>query len=536
MQNLTVQKLVIGLVVLGFFILAPWMVAEFLGGNTIPLLLIFGLGLLLLFLFVLKDRCWMMIPFTLPIEGNLNFLPLNFTIFEISILYVMAYMLLQKIMGREIQIRLGPAFFWIPLAGVLAIQGYHWVQSGDIGIRALGGTGWGGRTYFKLFFYALTVPLICSFSGSSWKDFQRVPLVFFLGTFVDIVPQALTTLFPATAPYVFRIYSGVNIGAYGQEIAGAFAGEGVTRIGQFGKVGYALGLVVISYFPFHTWLNPSRFWVLPSLVLAFLASAFSGFRSSIFNFSAAVFAGLYATARWRALLLIPAGALAIAAVAASQKVIVDYPHSIQRALSFLPGKWNPVPAGEAKKSSEWREEMRELFFAEYFQKSPLIGLGYHFDPKFALEYQDVYLRIAQLQTNDPYHMVRGFIERRNPHEGDLHLLLTGGVLGMAFFILFCLSLIVFVLKTLHNTPVRQIAPIETWATALVVQQVAAFFVVYGDLAPTLSFLCPIFAILYAGEKLRPAFEAETAEASSTTPMQPDPVLSPSHSWGRSGNY
>ena len=533
MQDLTVQKLVIGLVALGAFILSPWLVAEFLGGNTLPLLLIFGIGVLLLFLFVLKDRCWMMIPFTLPIEGNLNFLPLNFTLFEVSILYVMAYMLLQKIMGREIQIRLGPAFFWIPLAGVLAIQGYHWIQSGDIGIRVLGGTGWGGRTYFKLFFYALTVPLICSFSGSSWRDFQKVPLVFFLGTFVDIVPQIITTLAPATAPYVFRLYSGVNIGAYGQEIAGAFAGEGVTRIGQFGKVGYALGLVVVSYFPFYTWLNPTRFWILPVLVLSFLASAFSGFRSSIFNLSAAVFGGLYATARWKALLLIPAAAVVIAAAAASQKTLVEYPHSIQRALSFLPGKWDPVPAGEAKKSSEWREEMRELFFAEYFRKAAWIGQGYHFDPKFALEYQDIYLRIAQLQTSDPYHMVRGFIERRNPHEGDLHLLLTGGMIGMGFFILFCLTLMMFALTTLHHTPVRQVAPVQTWATALIFQQVAAFFVVYGDLAPTLSFLCPIAAILYAGEKLRPVSLPNSVEI-PTVAAPTASSLSPSPSWGRAG--
>jgi hypothetical protein len=534
-QNLTAQKVMLALITLGFFIASPWLISETIGGNTTPLVLIFGLGLLLIFLFVLKDRCWMMIPFSMPIEGNLNFLPLNFTIYEISILYVMAYMLLQKIMGREIQIRLGPAFFWIPLAGVLAIHGYHWVQSGDIGIRSLGGTGWGGRTYFKLFFYALTVPLICSFSGSSWKDFQRVPLVFFLGTFVDIVPQTISTLIPATAPYIFRVYSGVNIGEYSKEIAGAFGGHGITRIGQFGKVGYALGLLVVSYFPFYTWLNPARLWVLPSLVLAFLCSAFSGFRSSIFNFCMAVFGGIYATARWRALLLIPVGALAIAVVAASQKVIVDYPDSIQRALSFLPGQWNPAPAAEAKDSSKWRVEMRELFFSEYFQKAPLIGLGYHFDSKFALEYQDVYLRIAQLQTNDPYHMVRGFIERRNPHEGDLHLLLTGGIFVMVFFVIFCLSLVFFVLKILHRTPVRQIAPLETWATALIIQQVAAFFVVYGDLAPTLGSLCPIFAILYAAEKLRPAFETSTA-ATIPPPMQPGPVLSPSHAWGRPRNY
>ena len=49
MQNLTVQKLCIGLVVLAFFVLAPWMTSELLEGNTLPLITLLAVGFAALF-------------------------------------------------------------------------------------------------------------------------------------------------------------------------------------------------------------------------------------------------------------------------------------------------------------------------------------------------------------------------------------------------------------------------------------------------------------------------------------------------------
>ena len=224
MQNLTVQKLIIGLIVAGFFILAPWMTSEILDGNALPFLSLLGVGILLLFLFVLKDRCWMVIPFSLPIEGRLNFLPLNFSMQETAVMAVVAYIFIQIIMGRQISWRLGPKVIWVPLAGLLCILLYHWISSGDIGIRALGGSGWGARKYVSILLAVITMPILMSFSGASWKDFQKIPLIYFFGTFVDLIPELVSTAIPQASPYMFRVYSTVNLGAYGSTIVGNFEG------------------------------------------------------------------------------------------------------------------------------------------------------------------------------------------------------------------------------------------------------------------------------------------------------------------------
>jgi len=510
-QNLTVQKVYIGLVTGVFLLISPWLTSEFLGGNPMPVITLVALGVLLVFLFALKDKCWLIIPFCLPIEGTFNFLPLNFSMFELAVLYVFSYMVLQIIMGQQIFWKLGPPFFWIPLSGLLVILLYHWIRSGDIGIRALGGTGWGGRYYFRVMIAALTIPILSSFSGSSWRDFQKVPLFYFLGSFVDIVPQVISTLVPATAPVIFRFYSSVNIVEYGKQLSGAFGEEqGITRIGQLGRLGTGLSLVILSYFPFSTWLNPSRFWIIPGLFFSFFCSAIAGFRSYIFNWFLISMVGLYATARSRVFLVFPVTLLGLGLMVLSQGSLVNYPRSLQRAFSFLPGNWDPVAVKETDGSSTWRKLIRELFWAEYFKKAPLLGQGYHFNPQYAQEEQDIYLRRAFMDSSDPYKAVRGFIERRNPHEGDIHVILVAGSIGASFFILICLGSFLYALVKIYRTPVRQVSPLQVWCSALIVQQSVSFFVVFGDLALTLNYLCPIVTLLYVGFNVQQAVAPKAA--------------------------
>jgi len=396
MQNLTVQRLCLALMTLGFFIGAPWLTSETLEGNALPMVILGGVTLVLLFVYGLKDRCWWIIPFCLPIDGNLNFLPLNFSLQELAILTVFSYLLIKMIFGQDVAWKLGPALLWMPLAGVLAVVVYHWISSGDIGIKLLGGGGWGGRKYFKVLIASLGIPLLASFPGMRWKDLQLVPLIYFLGSFVDIIPDTISTLAPSTAPFIWRVYSGVNLTEYGASLQGNFFGEtGVTRIGTLGRLGTAVGLVTLCYFPASTWLHPSRLWALPTVLLGGLFCAVSGFRNMVVRYFFSLLAGLYASVRWRSFLILPVALIVAFAAALAQGKVFDYPLAMQRALSFLPGDWDPKAKGEADASSEWREKMKALFYREYFPKHPILGVGYHFDPELAKIESDVYLAIAQ---------------------------------------------------------------------------------------------------------------------------------------------
>lgn len=507
----------LALITLGFFIAAPWLTSQTLSGNTAPLLGLIGSGLLLLFIYGLGDRCWMIIPFCLSIEGNLNFLPLNFSIQELTIIAVFIYVIFRSIFGINFGWKLGPAVLWIPLAGVAALVFYHWISSGDIGIKLLGGTGWGGRKYFKVFITALSIPLLASCPGIRIQDLQKVPLLYFLGTFVDIVPDLFTTIIPASAPLVYRIYSGVNLGEYGESLKGNFIGEkGITRFGTLAKLGSALGLASLCYFPARTWLQPNRFWVLPTLLVGGLLCAISGFRNTIFKYGIALMAGLFAMMRFKAFLLLPLLAAAGLAVAFTQGSVFNYPLQIQRALSFLPGNWDSKAASEAKGSSEWRVKITTLFFQEFFQKAPFIGKGYHYSANLAKQETDVYLAIAQRQqeSRDEFAEARRFIEMRQPHEGPVHILLVVGSVGTFFFIAYCLGLLTYSFGSVIRTPAREVTPIQIWAVASLTPQILGFIFVFGDLTNFLIQVCPVSMLLYRFERLKAA-----AIANPTVPLQ-----------------
>jgi hypothetical protein len=504
-QNLTAQKVMLALITLGFFVASPWLTSETLSGNTTPLLSLVGVGLLLLFVYGLGDRCWMIIPFCLPIEGNLNFLPLNFSIQELTIMVVFIYIIFRMIFGLNVPWKIGPALLWVPLAGVAGVVVYHWISSGDIGIKLLGGTGWGGRKYFKVFISALSIPLLASFPGIRIQDLQKVPLLYFLGTFVDIAPDLLTTYIPASAPFVFRVYSGVNLSEYGDTLRGNFVGEkGITRFGTLAKLGGALGLATLCYFPARTWLQPNRLWVLPTILIGGLLCAISGFRNTIFRYGISLMAGLFAMIRFRAFLLLPLAAAAGFAIALTQGSIFNYPLQIQRALSFLPGNWDAKAASEAKGSSEWREKIAALFYKEYFAKAPLIGKGYHYNAELVKQETDSYLAIAQRQQDagDEFAEARRFIEMRQPHEGPVHILLVAGSVGAFFFVAYCLALFFYSFGSVMRTSSRDVTPIQIWAVATLTPQILGFFIVFGDLTNFLIQVCPVSILLYRFERLK----------------------------------
>jgi hypothetical protein len=523
MQNLTVQKVCLALIALAFFVAAPWITSETIQGNSLPLTILAGVAVFLFFIYGLGDRCWLIIPFCLSIEGNLNFLPLNFSMQELAIMTVFGYLLFRMIFGLDVPWKLGPALIWVPMAGVLAVLLYHWIGSRDIGIKLLGGTGWGGRSYFKVALAALSVPLLASFPKMRMQDLQLVPLVYFLGSFVDIVPDLLTTFIPATAPYVWRFYSGVNLAEYGAVLQGNFIGEkGITRFGTLAKLGTSLGLVTLCYFPANTWLHPNRLWALPVVLLAGIFCALSGFRNTIFRYGLCVLAGLYAPLRLKSFAMFPLVAVFALGVAFTQGRFFEYPLQIQRALAFLPGEWKFQATYETENSSKWRKKIDELFYKEYFHQAPLIGKGYHFDPELAKKDTDIYLAITarQAEAGDEYADVRRYIEQRMPHEGPVHILLVTGMVGMVFFVGFSAALLIYSFSSVQKTPSNEVTPIQIWAASLILANVSAFFVVFGEYQTFFIVISPIVTLLYRFERLKkgiqPAFQPDSERESPSS--------------------
>ena len=484
------QKLVLGLITLGAFLAAPWLTTEFLGGNPLPLAFLFGVGFLLLFVFVLRDNCWIAVPLCLPMGGSLNILPIKFSPAELSILLVIGYVVLQMIMTKRQSVSLGPPEIWIPgfiFAGVLL---YHWVKGGGLGLSMFGGEASGGRRFFSILSGMLVLPALLWFPLGKSPWLSRVPLLYLIGSLLELTPFAISSAVPAMAPYIYRIYSSVNLEAYAG--AQAFRDDSMVRIGQVAPFALALQLALLCYFPPRDWIRPSRLFVIPVSILTLLGTIWGGFRGHLFNYLAAVCVALFLRARFLLLLAIPFAAGIIALLVLGQGSLFNLPFTIQRTLSLFPGKWNREAVASTGSSNDFRSGIQNVYKSEFMEKAGWLGDGYKFDARYMAD-RGADIGTARMEASGDAQS-KSFIIARDHHVGWVALHHVTGWVGLGAFVLLCLGSLSYVWRDVLKAHSGDIPAEQVWSTALITQSVISFFAVFGSIQNFIPPFCVFLAI------------------------------------------
>lgn len=485
MQNITIQKLVLALVALGGFLIAPWVCAETLGGNMVPFSLILALGFLLMFVFALGDRCWLAIPLCLPMSGSINILPIHFSPFELSMLLVVGYMVVQFIMTERRSFSFGPPSVLVPLLVIAVILLYHWGRGGGMGLTMLGGEASGGRRFFTILLGMLALPAILWFPPLEERWMRSIPLLYFLGNVLEFFPWLISTLAPGFAPILYRFYTTVNLDAYAS--SSGFYETSVSRYGPLGFVGLGLQVALISFYPAKLWVRPNYWWVPVLSILCLIGVIFSGFRSYLFNYVLVTVLALFFSIRWTSLFLVPLGATLIAVLCLGQGSAFDLPLNIQRTLSPLPGNWSPVALEAAKSSNDFRDEIQKIYKAEFMEQSGLFGDGYKYDQKFMWDRVLSFSERERLRGAEE--TARGFIQVRDHHVGWVAVHHPIGTIGFIAFVALCLGSLVFVFRSIWKIPKGMLSPAQVWSSALIVQIIVSFFTVFGAMHNFLPQLC-----------------------------------------------
>jgi hypothetical protein len=489
-SNFTVQKLVLGLITLGAFVAAPWLTNEFLDGNSLPLAFLFGIGFLLLFIFVLRDNCWIVVPLCLPMTGSLHFLPIKFSPAELSILLVIGYVVLQMFMTERRSITLGPPQIWIPgilFAGVLL---YHWGKGGGLGISMFGGEASGGRRFFTILSGMLILPALLWFSLEKSPWLSRVPLLYLIGSLLEFTPFAISSAVPALAPYIYRVYSSINFDAYAG--AQAFRDDSMVRIGLIGPLCLSFQLALLCYFPPRDWIRPSRFFVIPFSILSLVGTIWGGFRSALFNYLGAVSVALFLRARFVLFLGIPFAAGIITLLVFGQGSLFDLPLTIQRTLSPFPGKWDRGAINSTEASNDFRSSIQKVYKAEFMGKAGWLGDGYKFDSKY-MEARSMDIGTRKLEeSGDAF--AKGFIIARDHHVGWVALHHVTGWIGFGTFVLLCLGSLFYVWRHVLQPHLGYLPPEQVWATALITQNIISFFSVFGAIHNFIPPFCVFLAV------------------------------------------
>jgi hypothetical protein len=486
LANLTPQKVIAGLVFLVGVLAAPILTNQFLSGDYLPVVAAVS-GIAAIFcLTYFGKQCWVLMPAFLGLNGRLNFLPANLSMIETAILISLLFLLYQTVFEKNLSISLGPAWIWVPAVLFLSIIAYHWVRSGDIGLRLFGGESYGGRKNWSILLGFLAMPLIYSMVKPGDPLLRKVPLLYFIMVVADFIPFLISTMAPAVAPFIYRFYSSVNLDAFQNTLFGSFGGADLVRVGNIGFFALAAQITMLAYFPANLWLRPKNWWCFVASLICLLATIFSGFRSYLFRYLVTWLVAGFSASRWLVVLFIPFAATTLFLLVAAQGTYIHLPLAMQRTLSPFPGKWDAVALDSASGSSNWRNTMKRVYWSEYADKAGWFGEGMTYSRNLTLEgVEDFYLKRQRSVFENELSEARAFIERRQPHEGLLDVHYPTGWVGTGLLIFFFVTTSFYVLKKIYDTRSSEMTPEGIWVCALTLIETLSYFTVYGDLSITL---------------------------------------------------
>jgi hypothetical protein len=304
----------------------------------------------------LKTNIWVLLPIGWYLSGRLPWLPVPFTVRDLCFMTVIFFFTLffaTRALPWKRKVGMLDYLIYINLAYLATV----FVRN-PVGFWAMQSSMVGGRPYFEI---GLAFGAFMILSRVQITDFiaRIFPLFFVIPAWCVAVLDVIGRLIPQTAYPLAMLYSGVG----SRGVTGAFEQEaqlGETRMVGMINAGSSSVLALAAKYNPITLISPMYPARLGMLLAALAAIFLSGFRS-ILLFAMVSFV-LSALLRGKVRDLWIAGAamlLGIVSLTALQGNVLQLPKTMQRALSWLPGDWDPQALADAEDSSQWRFEMWE---------------------------------------------------------------------------------------------------------------------------------------------------------------------------------
>lgn len=298
------------------------------------------------------------------------------------------------------------------------------VLTGGTGLSILGSKTFGGKKYFFIFaaiagYFALTAQCIPKERAKFYT------ILFFLSGLTAVVGNFAYMAGPSFY-FLFALFP--VEGVISQAIASEGVGDNVVRISGLAVSCFAVYCALLASNGIREVFNVRKPWKMALLLLAAFAGLLGGFRSVMVIFSLIFIFLFYIEGlhRTRFLPLFIGGIIFVAVI--FLPFVSKLPFSVQRALSVLPIKVDPVARMDAQHSSEWRLQMWKIVVPQIPQYL-LKGKGYTINPT------DLYLaeQMAKFGLGESSDIA---ILAGDYHSGPLSLIIPFGIFGVIGFIWF----------------------------------------------------------------------------------------------------
>lgn len=389
--------------------------------------------------------------------------------------------------------------FSLVLLVTIAIRG--------IGIRFLGGSEWGGFAYVKIFI-SIGFYMLCNrvkVIDSQMKTGLILMIV------MSAIPAAAQVLFYISGGTVYFQY--MFLEAYSSGLLSTLdamqSGSGTTRL-YFTGMASAFVICAMAFFPLH---KRKRFFFALFWMAGFFINLLSGFRGATVGIVmiTLLYFLLYYSSR-RAMIISIGLAVFVGLLLGLTPFMSDMPAGVQRALSWVP--WYDIPIHvkmDAAISTEWRFEVWKEAW-RYVPNYLVLGRGLTFNP------DQVDAALALRDT------ISWAYVSHNYHSGPLSVLITMGIPGSVFFVLFCIAICSEALWGLKAMRQQARSPllfrVYTVFMAYLLYAVASFFVIYGDMKsslPNILFMAALLQILRSNFLDHPRAATATKAQSASTP-------------------
>lgn len=328
----------------------------------------------------LGKSAWLLLPLTHAFSHPVSGLPGGFALRDIVIGLVFAFLCIRWLGSRfRVRFRLGI------LEAVLIVQFLFVLQvylRNPAGLSILGSSTVGGRPYIEIVIAGVSF-LVLSSQVVSLQMVKRAIYFLLFGGLASAALELFSALVPAVGIHIARFYRIASSGIVVAGLSGATPGEYSLqrRTYLFWLVKPLFGWLMAIARPLQV-LNPTRPLMVIALCIVIVAVFASGFRSLI------VWCGMMyvaaAFAHQKIIDIFVAGGLGLTLVIVAiggNGALFDLPLTAQRALSFLPGEWDPIAKNDAEASTNWRLQMWEtVLTSDKYIENKTFGDGYTLNP------------------------------------------------------------------------------------------------------------------------------------------------------------
>jgi len=396
-------------------------------GQTQVVMMMFGLIASTIVLLTLRGLIWVLIPITWSLTGIVPSLPIPLTLRDVIVLFTgLAFLLLISLK----LVRLKPKYTLLDLfvAANLLYLATAYIRN-PVGALFFESQKVGGRPYLNV-----AIGFVAYFVLSRAKLGPRLagilPWGAVFGSMVEGILGVLAAKLPIAVPYVMRFYVSDAFTEWVNPNAATNAEvSGSGRKPMLMYFGGPLASALYARYRALTLINPLYFIRCIAFIGACVLVLLSGFRSAVLSIAAGFIIATYARDGFRAVARLAAiGAPILIIIIALQGVLFELPLPAQRALSFLPGRWDYVAVAEARGSTEWRVEMwRTVLSSNRYIENKILGDGFGFT-QVEMQIRNIGNIATPEEMQERYMVTGGF------HSGPVSSIRYVGVVGLVLFV------------------------------------------------------------------------------------------------------